>query len=259
MGGFIVLLFALLGITVILFSYVDKKSKKFQKASEKKARHNLSIIKEIDGILCSAVRFVISDNVSYAIDKRLEKALVEVVKNKSISVLYLFRLKELRRRLLRYSPQMTESSIKNLNIKCNSPTYNKAFSKNLEKVKSILSSDTSRRSISMDILMFEQSDLTLLQVKIAVENLINKSYNAIDIGKFGTSRDLVEKAKHVLNTKSINTPYANTKLVQLNNLTDKINGHLYKKIDPITAEEKRKNEEWDIVFQRAGKRYIPLY
>ena len=253
------ILILLLSLTLVIFSFFTHKIKKQDRKTKELINYYKKVISDTDKAFINKLRHVLSPNVQYGLNKIIENALQMVVDNSMCSPFYYQRLIDLKKKNKQYTPIVSNSQDINLiNIKGGDRIFNMSLVAQINKLRKVLHNPVIRANLSNTIISSELKALDYLQLRISVENRLDKVIRAIDIGNNGFARECLLKVKSVISKPNVDEVYKSKKLHQIASLEDQINNALYftKKIK--TRLEIQKDEEWEQVFRR-HKQYIPLH
>lgn len=245
-----VLLFLVIGYNIIL-QYKRKAATEKRRAIIK-YRH---IIEEAEELLLNATALPYSKGLTVILYNRMLDALLSILQiNPS--------LKQVRQRLINVKTQLEQikrnpKNQEELPFRCpNSDRDAIVLLQQIKKIRAVLRSEHAKSKIGTQTYVLEDRKLELMQLKVNVDNLLKRAYEARASRQFGTAKQMLRKGIDTLNTISDKDEYLQNKHTLLTSLLNEINEQLTQASSndlKIRQEKEAEKSELDLLFQPKQK------
>lgn len=236
---------------------------KIQLSQQKKKKlnsHYSKVVRETDDLLTGLACNVLSNNVVYALERRVENALMVIVENNANSHNQLERMKRLKNKSdnykLIYASQLGNDTENLLNL---NEEMIASINKEIERIKFVLQKTKASTYLPEYIINIEVLTLTTVQVRLRVESLVFKAERAQSIGNNGTAKEFLASAFKLLSTDNIDAEYKGKAISKIDIIKARVDIELYTLPVSTPTKEAKDEADWDQIFGRSSKKYYPMY
>lgn len=258
----LILLCLLLVVCYLLCFLHEFKFKKTEESTKEKKlnSHYSKVVRETDDLLTGFASKALSDNVIYALERRIENALMVIAESNANSHNQLERLKRLKKKLDKYTVihanQLDIDTASLLNL---SEWAIPRVNKEIERVKFVLQKTKASTYLPEYVVQREVLRLKTVQVTLTVENLTVKAERAESLGNNGSAKEFLATALKVLCSDNIDGVYKAKVITQIDVIKARLDKELYKRPISAPSKEAKDEAEWDQIFGRGSKKYYPMY